>query len=130
MNDGVVIMLIGMGVVFLFLMILMLFIRIVASSPKSGYGSEVSSSRGGAENIHVERGRSVSSVEQGQKEQEELAMVAAVAVALELAQRPGTGPGTYSQRHPVSMWNQSGKLAMCSGPRFISQVLASRRGQK
>ncbi len=122
MSDGLVIMLIGMGVVFLFLIILMAFIRIVAISRK-GPRDEVG--RNGSSGSGQKKHNLVSSGDMD----EEIATVAAVAVALEFSQSGGTIVRVDSNRQPNNIWSQSGRQALFSGPKVIAQALKAHRGR-
>lgn len=125
MGDGFVIMWIGMGVVFLFLLILMLFIRIVARPEKNGgrdkSGTEVSS--GAKQSGYKSSGLSV------QEDQEELNMVAAIALSLELARKRSASFDPGLAKPTNSAWSQAGRMALCRGPQAVSQTLAARRGR-
>jgi Na+-transporting methylmalonyl-CoA/oxaloacetate decarboxylase gamma subunit len=122
MGDGVVIMLVGMGVVFLFLIVLMGGIRLMAvrrrrqPAAASGAGS-------------VPRPRSLETSGNGLRAGGDPAVqrAAAVAVALELARRASdrAGRGVDSPT-----WRDSGRVWHHRGPQAVATVLAGRRGAR
>ncbi len=106
MVDGLNIMLIGMGVVFLFLIALMGFIRLIGiRSAASGRAA-----KGSADDV-VNR-------------------VAAIAVALELSRsgppRPVLEPAGAADKNA---WRHSGRSRLHQGPEIVEANRAARRGK-
>lgn len=123
MTDGLVIMVIGMGVVFAFLVILMIFIRLLglrdAPAPSPANPARVPAATGPGSAAPPADG------------DDAVARVAAIAVAIELAgHRTRAASGNFAQADPGAAWRSSGRTGLHSGPQVVSGVLASRRSSK
>lgn len=112
MVDGLIIMLVGMGVVFLFLIVLMAYIRLlgVRREAESNIASGMDAgSNGPGPEVIIRR-------------------VAAIAVAMELAHlRP---PQPRLPADGPNAWRSSGRVGMQQGPGTVAEVLCSRRGTR
>jgi len=124
MGDGVVIMLVGMGVVFLFLIVLMGGIRLMAVRRRRQPGPAA-----GSNPAPRPRPRSLETSGNGLRAGGDPAVqrAAVVAVALELARRAAdqAGRGVDSPS-----WRDSGRVWHHRGPQAVATVLAGRRGAR
>ncbi len=122
MGDGVVIMLVGMGVVFLFLIVLMGGIRLMAVRRRRQPGPAAGSNP-------APRPRSLETSGNGLRAGGDPAVqrAAVVVVALELARRAAdqAGRGVDSPS-----WRDSGRVWHHRGPQAVATVLAGRRGAR
>ena len=116
MVDGLVIMLVGMGVVFVFLTLLMAFIRLICMERKQP--AEVADGTGDAVPARSDPERSA---HQG------ALLAAVVAVAMELEGRGAPVPAPEVSAAP-SPWRESGRSALHAGPEAIGAIRAGGRG--
>lgn len=123
MADGLVIMLIGMGVVFSFLLVLMIFIRLLGLRTAPSHSAPLAASD-----------RSPAGAPQALvagAPDEAIARAAAIAVAIELAQRPArAGASLRTQAAAGSAWRADGRVQLHQGPQTVGAVLASRRSAR
>ncbi len=123
MTDGLVIMAIGMGVVFAFLVILMIFIRLLGlrAAPAAAPAAPARAADAGESAPDAPAGAGDDGV----------ARAAAIAVALELAGRRSRAvSGPLAQADPGAAWRSSGRAGLHAGPRVVAGVLASRRSNQ
>lgn len=110
MGDGLIIMVVGMGVVFLFLIVLMAYIRLLGvrreADPNTASGMDTDSNAGATDQAVVIR------------------RVAAIAVAMELASARPPQPSLPADG--PNAWRSSGRVGLQQG--LVAEVLTSRRG--
>lgn len=122
MGDGVVIMLVGMGVVFLFLIVLMGGIRLLSVRRRRLPGPATGANP-------APRTRSLETSGNGLRAGGDPAVqrAAAVAVALELMRRAADRAGRGADS---PTWRDSGRVWHQRGPQAVATVLAGRRGAR
>ena len=111
MADGLIIMLVGMGVVFLFLIVLMAYIRLLGvrreTAPDTPSEMDAGSDAGATGQEGIVR------------------RIAAIAVAMELARSRPPQPSLPSDG--PNAWRSTGRIGLQQGPLTVAEVLTSRR---